>query len=182
MERSAAWCHWRCLEIRHGVIRAQLTLRSAGDGRRTTPFSGAGVLRPMWDIGRLSPTGARAVSIAALRVENTPVPEPGGQATVRLLPLTPSDWTHVRPGRRITMHEDRTVAGDRGGFWRGGRPATVPGGMTSPGTHGKPDRGRPAARPRPATGSRSAGSAPTGSRGAARRRPPHSWRPTGARR
>ncbi|MGF1238317.1 hypothetical protein ACQSME_13790 [Streptomyces sp. 2-6] len=127
MERSAAWCHWRCLEIRHGVIRAQLTLRSAGDGRRTTPFSGAGVLRPMWDIGRLSPTGARAVSIAALRVENTPVPEPGGQATVRLLPLTPSDWTHVRPGRRITMHEDRTVAGTAV-VLEVRRPAAVPGG------------------------------------------------------
>lgn len=29
MERSAAWCHWRCAEIRKGVIRADLTLRPA---------------------------------------------------------------------------------------------------------------------------------------------------------
>ena len=37
--------------------------------------------------------------------------EPGGRATVRLVPLTPSHWTHVRSGQQITMHEDRTVAG-----------------------------------------------------------------------
>lgn len=111
LERSAAWCHWRCSEIRNGVIRAELTLRPAGEGRRTTPIPGAGVPRPMWDIGHLSPTGERAVSIAALWVENMPVLAPGGQATVRLVPLTPSHWTHVQPGQQITMHEDRNVAG-----------------------------------------------------------------------
>ncbi|MFH8452934.1 hypothetical protein ACH4CD_27295 [Streptomyces fungicidicus] len=111
LERSAAWCHWRCAEIRNGVIRADLTLRPAAEARRTTPISGAGVLRPMWDIGHLSPTGERAVSIAALWVEAMPTLQPGGRATVRLVPLTPSHWTHVQPGRRITMHEDRTVAG-----------------------------------------------------------------------
>jgi hypothetical protein len=68
-------------------------------------------LRPMWDIGRLSPTGERAVSIASLWVENMPILEPGSRATVRLVPLTPSHWTHVQPGWQITMHEDRTVAG-----------------------------------------------------------------------
>lgn len=111
LERSATWCHWRCSEIRNGVIRADLTLRSAAEARRTTPISGGGVLRPMWDIGRLSPTGGRAVSIAGLWVENVPVLEPGGRATVRLVPLTPSHWTHVQPGQQITMHEDQTVAG-----------------------------------------------------------------------
>ncbi|MFD4175534.1 hypothetical protein [Streptomyces anulatus] len=126
MERSAAWCRWRCAEIRNGVIRAELTLRPAGEGRRTTPISGAGVLRPMWDIGDLSPTGERAVSIAALWVENMPVLEPGGRASVRLLPLTPSHWTHVRPGRRITMHEDRSVAGTAV-VSEVHRPAAVPG-------------------------------------------------------
>ncbi|MFE2227641.1 hypothetical protein [Streptomyces kronopolitis] len=111
LERSAAWCHWRCSEIRNGVIRADLKLRPAGEGRRTTSISGTGVLRPMWDIGHLLPTGERAVSIAALWVESMPILEPGGQATVRLVPLTPSHWTHVQPGQQITMHEDRTVAG-----------------------------------------------------------------------
>ncbi|WP_228978493.1 hypothetical protein [Streptomyces sp. DH12] len=111
LERSAAWCHWRCSEIRHGVIRADLTLRPAAEARRTTAISGAGVLRPMWDIGHLSPTGERAVSIAWLWVEDMPYLEPGGRATVRLVPLTPSHWTHLQPDQRINMHEDRTVAG-----------------------------------------------------------------------
>lgn len=111
LERSAAWCHWRCSEIRNGVIRADLTLRPAAEARRKTPVPGHGVLRPMWDIGHLSPTGGAAVSIAGLWVEDMPFLEPGGRATVRLVPLTPSQWTHVEAGQRITMHEDRSVAG-----------------------------------------------------------------------
>ncbi len=111
LRRSAAWCQWRCSELRNGLTRADLTLRPAAEARRTTPIPGAGVLRPMWDIGLLSPTGGRAVSIAGLWVENQPMLEPGGQATVRLIPLTPSHWTHVQPGQRITMHEDRAAAG-----------------------------------------------------------------------
>ncbi|MFF5638203.1 hypothetical protein [Streptomyces sp. NPDC012825] len=111
LERSSAWCHWRCSEIRNGVIQADLTLRPAAEARRTTPVAGHGVLRPMWDIGHLSPTGGRAVSIASLWVENMPTLEPGGRATVRLVPLTPSRWTHLQPGQQITMHEDQTVAG-----------------------------------------------------------------------
>ncbi|MEU2855227.1 hypothetical protein [Streptomyces syringium] len=111
LERSAAWCHWRCSEIRHGVIRADLTLRPAAEVRRTTAISGAGVLRPMWDIGHLSPTGGCALSIASLWVEDMPYLEPGGRATVRLVPLPPSHWTHLQPGGQIAMHEDRTVAG-----------------------------------------------------------------------
>ncbi|MFE2769435.1 hypothetical protein ACFXGD_24860 [Streptomyces albidoflavus] len=111
LERSAAWCHWRSAELRNGMVRAELTLRPAGEARRTTPVPGAGVLRPLWDIGGRSPTGERAVSIAALWVEGLPHLEPGASATVRLLPLTPAHWGHLRPGARITMHEDSTVAG-----------------------------------------------------------------------
>lgn len=80
----------------------------------------------MWDIGDLSPTGERAVSIAALWVENMPILEPGGQASVRLVPLTPAHWAHVRPGLRITMHEDRSVAGTAV-VSEVHRPAAVPG-------------------------------------------------------
>jgi hypothetical protein len=111
LERSAAWCHWRCSEIRNGMIRADLALRPAMEARRKTSISGHGVLRPMWDIGNLSPTGGFSVSIARLWVEGRSVLEPGGRATVRLVPLTPSHWTHVETGQRISMHEDRTVAG-----------------------------------------------------------------------
>ncbi|MFF7074575.1 hypothetical protein [Streptomyces pseudovenezuelae] len=111
LERSVAWCHWRCSEIRNGMIRADLTLRPPTEARRRTPISGHGVLRPMWDIGNLSPTGGVAVSIARLWAEDMPFLEPGGRATVRLVPLTPTHWTHVQTGQQINMHEDQTVAG-----------------------------------------------------------------------
>ncbi|MFF9555113.1 hypothetical protein ACF1DY_04700 [Streptomyces albus] len=111
LERSAAWCRWRSSEIRNGTVRADLTLRPAAKARRRTPVPGHGVLRPMWDIGNPSPTGGAAVSIAGLWIEDLPFLEPGGRATVRLLPLTPSHWRHVEAGQRIRMHEDRTVAG-----------------------------------------------------------------------
>ncbi|TQF06387.1 hypothetical protein E6W39_34465 [Kitasatospora acidiphila] len=111
LETSSAWCRWRCYEARHGVIRADLTLRPAGEARRQTPFSGAGVLRPMWNVGHRTPTGEPALNIARLWVEFTPFMEPGGRATVRLAPLDPAQWQHLQPGQVITMHEDRSVAG-----------------------------------------------------------------------
>ncbi|WP_310722978.1 hypothetical protein [Streptomyces sp. N2A] len=111
LERSAAWCHWRCYETRHGIVRADLTLVPADVARRQKPFSGAGVLRPMWNIGNRAPTGEPALNIAGLWVEFAPHLEPGGRATVRLAPLDPAQWHHLQPGQVITMHEDRTVAG-----------------------------------------------------------------------
>ncbi|MFE9722652.1 hypothetical protein ACFYQ5_03360 [Streptomyces sp. NPDC005794] len=111
LETSAAWCHWRCYEARNGVIRADLTLRPAAEARRQTPITGAGVLRPMWDIGHRAPSGEPALDIARLWVECTPFLEPGGRAPVRLAPLDASQWRHLRQGQVITMHEDRSVAG-----------------------------------------------------------------------
>nr|WP_202495296.1 hypothetical protein [Streptomyces sp. SID4982] len=111
MEKSAAWCHWRCYETRNGIIRADLTLRPAAEARRQTPISGAGALRPMWNIGNRTPTGEPALDIARLWVERNPCLEPGGRASVRLAPLTPQRWRQLEPGQVITMHEDRSVAG-----------------------------------------------------------------------
>ncbi|MFF7333467.1 hypothetical protein [Streptomyces sp. NPDC008150] len=111
LDRSAAWCHWRCFETRNGVIRADLTLEPAHRARRRTPFSGAGVLRPMWNIGGRTSAGEPDLCIAALWAEFTPLMAPGGQATVRLAPLSPAKWQHLQPGQVITMHEDRSVAG-----------------------------------------------------------------------
>ncbi len=65
----------------------------------------------MWSIGHRTVTGEPALDIARLWVEFTPFLEPGGRATVRLAPLDPSQWQHLRPGQVITMHEDRSVAG-----------------------------------------------------------------------
>ncbi|MGW1893311.1 hypothetical protein ACWCP6_24150 [Streptomyces sp. NPDC002004] len=111
LERSAAWCRWRACEARNGIIRADLTLRPVGEARRRTPVPGAGVLRPMWNIGHPAPNGEPRLAIARLWVEYVPVLPPGGRATVRLDPLDRSGWQHLRPGQVITMHEDRTVAG-----------------------------------------------------------------------
>ncbi|MFF7987773.1 hypothetical protein ACFZDK_53595 [Streptomyces sp. NPDC007901] len=111
LEKSAAWCRWRCYEARNGVIRADLTLRPASEGRRQTPFCGAGVLRPMWNIGNRTATGEPALNIASLWVEFTPSLGPGERSSVRLAPLDPSQWRHLRPGQTITMHEDQTAAG-----------------------------------------------------------------------
>jgi hypothetical protein len=111
LDNSAAWCHWRCYETRNGIIRADLTLSPATEARRQTPISGAGVLRPMWNIGDRTPTGEPALNIARLWVEFTSFLEPGGRASVRLAPLEPSQWQHLQAGQVITMHEDRSVAG-----------------------------------------------------------------------
>lgn len=106
LDNSAAWCHWRCYETRYGVIRADLTLHA-----RATPIPGKGVLRPMWDIGNRSPSGGPALNVARLWVEFSPSLEPGGRAPVRLAPLDPARWRHVRPGQVITMDEGRGAAG-----------------------------------------------------------------------
>ncbi|WP_127469398.1 hypothetical protein [Streptomyces sp. B27] len=111
LEKSAAWCHWRGFETRHGTLRADLTLLPAAEARRKTPISGAGVLRPMWNIGNRTAAGEKALNIARLWVEFTPFLEPGGRASVRLAPLEPSQWQHLQPGQVITMHEDQSVAG-----------------------------------------------------------------------
>ncbi|MFJ8885008.1 hypothetical protein ACIRJR_16595 [Streptomyces sp. NPDC102402] len=110
MERSTAWCRWRSYETRYGVIRADLTLRPASETWRRTPVTGSGVLRPMWDIGNTAPDGGPALDIAALWVEFLPCLAPGGRAPVRLAPLDPSRWLHLRPGQVITMYEDRSVS------------------------------------------------------------------------
>ncbi|MFJ9741973.1 hypothetical protein [Streptomyces sp. NPDC101166] len=110
LERSAAWCRWRCSETHHGVVRAELTLRPAGSTFRKRPVPGPGVLRPMWDIGRRLPTGEASLHIGGLWVEYTPSLELGERAAVRIVPLTPSQWTDVRIGQEIAMHEDRAVA------------------------------------------------------------------------
>lgn len=111
LDRSASWCRLRCYEARNGTIRADLTLRSAAETRRQAPVPGAGVLRPMWDIGGRTPVGGPDLLVALLWVEYTAFLEPGARAPVRLAPLSPSLWHGLRPGQVITMHEDRSVVG-----------------------------------------------------------------------
>ncbi len=110
-ERSREWCRWRGAEARLGVIRADLVLRPAGETFRRTPIPGAGVLRPMWDIGNRRDDGARELDIARLWVEFAGDLAPGARAPVRLLPLTAERWRHLAPGARITLYETAVAGG-----------------------------------------------------------------------
>lgn len=111
LEHDARWCEWRQWEAQHGTIRAALSLVEAGEDGRRTAFSGDGQLRPMWDIGHCTPEGERELHIARLWVELVPTLGPGESATVRLAPLDPARWRHLRPGDVITMHEIMPVSG-----------------------------------------------------------------------
>lgn len=111
LEHSADWCEWRAWETQHGTLRARLSLLSTEEGGRRTAFAGQGQLRPLWDIGNRAPDGGQAVNVARLWVEGAPGLAPGESATVRLAPLSPEQWRHVRPSDVITMHEGGPVVG-----------------------------------------------------------------------
>lgn len=98
-------------ETRLGVIRAELVLRPAGETFRRAPIPGAGVLRPMWDIGNRRDDGTRDLDIARVWVEFAPDLAPGARAPVRLLPLTSARWRHLATGDRITMYETAAAGG-----------------------------------------------------------------------
>ena len=105
LDRSVAWCHWRAYESANGMIRADLVLATPEEGERRSAIPGAGVLRPMWDIGLRTSTGEPDLAIARIWVEFAPALEPGQNGSIRLAPLTPQLWRHLTPGDLITMHE-----------------------------------------------------------------------------
>ncbi|MGV9773373.1 hypothetical protein [Streptosporangium sp. NPDC003464] len=111
LHKDAEWYGWRGCEVRSGAVLAELHLMSPEEGGRTRPVPPDVVLRPMWDIGRLTPGGDPLLSIAMLWVEGRDPLEPGECGRVRLLPLTFEHWRHVKPGDVITMHEIRPPAG-----------------------------------------------------------------------
>ncbi|MFB7449842.1 hypothetical protein [Streptomyces sp. NPDC056194] len=111
LDRSRRWCEWRGWEVEHGTIRATLTLLGADEGGRQSAFSGDGRLRPLWGIGRRTAAGQQDLNIAMLWVEFAPQLGPGETADVRLAPLQPEQWQHLKPGDVITMHEAQPAAG-----------------------------------------------------------------------
>ncbi|WP_342778264.1 hypothetical protein [Streptomyces botrytidirepellens] len=111
LDRSRHWCEWRGWEVEHGTIRAALTLLGADEGGRQSAFSGDGQLRPLWDIGHRTATGQQDLNIARIWVEFAPQLGPGETADVRLAPLQPEKWQHLKPGDVITMHEAQPAAG-----------------------------------------------------------------------
>jgi hypothetical protein len=64
-------------------------------------------------IGSLTPPGEPTLGIARLWAELTPHLEPGGRSSVRLAPIDPSQWQHLRVGQVITKREDRQFLGVR---------------------------------------------------------------------
>ncbi|WP_342746394.1 hypothetical protein [Streptomyces monashensis] len=111
LDRSRRWCEWRGWEVEHGTIRATLTLLRADESGRQSAFSGDGQLRPLWDIGHRTADGQQDLNIARLWVEFEPQLGPGETADVRLAPLQPEQWQHLKPGDVITMHEAQPAAG-----------------------------------------------------------------------
>ncbi|MFF0204590.1 hypothetical protein [Streptomyces sp. NPDC005017] len=88
LDRTRRWCEWRGWEVRHGTIRATLTLLSADEGGRQSAFSGDGRLRPLWDIGHRSGTAGREHR-TALGGVRTAV-RPGKTTDIRLAPCATS--------------------------------------------------------------------------------------------
>ncbi|MFE3270021.1 hypothetical protein [Streptomyces sp. NPDC059215] len=111
LDRSRRWCEWRGWEIRNGTVRATLSLVGAEESRRRTALSADGRLRPMWDIGNRTADRERELNIARLWVEYAQELGPGETADIRLAPLNPEQWRHLKCGDVITMYEARPVAG-----------------------------------------------------------------------
>ncbi|MEU5959110.1 hypothetical protein [Streptomyces sp. NPDC047525] len=111
LDRSHRWCQWRAWEVRHGTVRATLSLLGSEEGGRRSAFSGDGRLRPLWDIRGGTADGDPGLRIARLWVEFAAELGPGGTADVRLAPLAPEQWRHLRCGDVITMHEARPAVG-----------------------------------------------------------------------
>ncbi|MGM9385697.1 hypothetical protein [Streptomyces antibioticus] len=65
----------------------------------------------MWDIGNRTAGEERELHIARLWVEYAQELGPGETADVRLAPLSPELWRHLKCGDVITMYEARPVAG-----------------------------------------------------------------------
>ncbi|MFI9840410.1 hypothetical protein ACIHFD_25475 [Nonomuraea sp. NPDC051941] len=111
LESDVAWYEWRRSEAWNGALRAELCLLPTEEGGRKVPILPGKGLRPMWDIGRRTPEGELSISIAFLWVEGHTPLEPGRCAPVRLLPLTPEHWRHLKSSDVITMHETRPPSG-----------------------------------------------------------------------
>ena len=111
LDRHARWADWRAAELRFDVIRVNLSLVDTHEGGRSTPIPGDGQLRPLWDIGLRDKSGRTSLAIAVLWVESAFTLAPGESAVVRLAPLTPRLWRHLRARDVITMHEGQPVVG-----------------------------------------------------------------------
>jgi translation elongation factor EF-Tu-like GTPase len=89
-------------------VEVRLTLLTkAEDGRHTPIFSN---YRPNWDTGG-GVGGNPAIAVATVTFDHPPMILPGETAIVRLLPLNPEAWSHVRVGQEIVANEGVRVVG-----------------------------------------------------------------------
>ncbi|MEU6743772.1 hypothetical protein ABZ913_31755, partial [Streptosporangium sandarakinum] len=57
------------------------------------------------------PEGHADLRVAAVWVESARQIDPGGRGIIRLSPLSPEGWWHLKSGDTITMHEGSPVGG-----------------------------------------------------------------------
>jgi translation elongation factor EF-Tu-like GTPase len=95
-------------EREHGYVRARLRVLATEEGGRHTAFVSG--YRPNWNLAQEGNSELRLAG-AAVRIEDQDQVAPGEEATVRLLPLYPDAWSHVRSGMEISMHEGLPVLG-----------------------------------------------------------------------
>ena len=100
LERSAAWCHWRCSEIRHGVIRADLTLvlplrrdalRQSPAPVFCDPCGTSDISRPPVDVRSASPR---------FGLRTCPIWSPAGEPRFDSSPLLPPTGRTSSPASR----------------------------------------------------------------------------------
>lgn len=122
LNRNKAWCHWRAAETVHGIIRADLQLLSpAQPGARTSAIPGAGILRPLWNIGLVLPEGHPDLRVARIWIERAPQLEPGACGPIRLAPPRSAQSARMAtPETRRPDHHARTGPASRHGHHHAG--------------------------------------------------------------
>ena len=109
LQSDAQACGLRMYEAEHGYVEARLTLLSTDDGGRHGPIFNN--YRPSWNIGNRTPDGAVEFNDAPVTLEDCRSLLPGQVGVVRLHPMSPQGWRHVREGDQIDMQEGSRVTG-----------------------------------------------------------------------
>jgi elongation factor Tu len=96
-------------EREHGFVRVRVRLLTAAEGGRRGPIADG--YRADWDIGNRAESGERTINGAPVLLEASTSLAPGESATLRLHPVAPEFWKHVKPGLEVEMREGPRVVG-----------------------------------------------------------------------
>ena len=91
------------LERERGYVRAWLRLTATEVGGRRTPIASG--YRPQWDLGYRTDDGEISYFDAQVRLVGVRSLAPGGEAEVRLHPLSAEYWDVVRVGSVPPLYE-----------------------------------------------------------------------------